>query len=178
MDTVRFLNPGKTALLVIDVQQGLFGKATPIYRAEELLENINSLVARAHKRNIPVVYIQHADQQNLVRGSQDWQLHPTLKPSKKDFATHKQQPNAFDETVLHETLRGLGVTCVVIAGLVTHGCVKATCLGALQLGYHVILVQDAHSNFSPQAAAIIDKWHNKLKIKKVELKSTIEITFD
>ena len=71
-----------TALLVIDVQQGLFRKSTPIYRAEALLDTIESLIERAHAAGVLVVYVQHASDKVLPFGSADWQLHPGCTPTK------------------------------------------------------------------------------------------------
>ncbi len=171
-------NQNPVALLIIDVQQGLFEKHTPIYKADKLLENITTLIDRAHRSNAPVFYVQHSDTRALVKGSADWQLHPHLQPLKVDYSIHKQHGNAFEDTSLDNTLRELHVATVVVAGLVTHGCVRATCIGAQELGYNVILVQDGHSNYSKQAAEIIDKWNQKLSARKIELKSTAEITFE
>jgi len=98
-------NPHHTALLVIDVQQGLFKKSTPIYQADVLLENINLLIDRAHQAGVPVFYIQHSGSKTLVKGSQDWQLHPELQPQKKDIIVHKQHGNAFEDTNLKELLK-------------------------------------------------------------------------
>ncbi len=165
------------ALLVIDVQQGLFEKSTPIYKAEELLENITSLVERAHHEGVPVFYVQHSDGRTLVKWSPEWQLHAQLQPLGMDFTVHKQHGNAFEDTNLDETLKARNVTSLIITGLVTHGCVRATCLGGRQLGYRVILVKDAHSNYNKQAAELIQEWNQKLSAKQIELKSTSEIAF-
>jgi nicotinamidase-related amidase len=60
---------------------------------------------------------------------------------------------------------------------VTHGCVKSTCLGALELGYRVSLVTDGHSNFSPDAPSLIKKWNRELGSQGAELMPTTQITF-
>ncbi len=159
------------------MQQGLFKKSTPIYKADELLENINTLVGRAHESDVPVFYIQHSDARNLVKGSADWQLHTQLQPQHKDYIIHKQHGNAFEDTRLEETLRSLQVDTVVVAGLVTHGCVKATCIGAQEVGLNVILVQDGHSSFSQDAAGLIDKWNEKLSARHIAVRPTAEIMF-
>lgn len=166
-----------TALLVIDVQQGLFRKSTPIYEAEQLLENINLLVDRAHGENVPVFYIQHSDNRSLVKGSHDWQLHPELHPQRIDNILHKQHGNAFEGTNLDELLKSKNINHLVVAGLITHGCVKATCLGARQLGYGVTLVQDGHSSYSKEAARLIEEWNQKLNAQGCGLKLTSEIEF-
>ena len=166
------------ALLVIDVQQGLFEKSTPIYKADKLLENINTLVDRAHASGAPVIYVQHSAAKHLVKGSAEWQLHPQLQPLRTDTIIHKQHGNAFEDTPLDEILRARDVTTVVVAGLVTHGCVRATCLGARELGYNVILVQDGHSSYSKDAAKLIEEWNEKLSAKQIEVRATSEITFE
>lgn len=165
------------ALLVIDVQQGLFKKSTPIYKAEALLQNINTLVDRAHSAGTPVIFIQHSNQRELIEGSDDWQLHADLHLLDTDIVTLKTHGNAFEETDLNDALECRGVGRLVITGLVTHGCVRATCAGARELGYAVTLVKDAHSSFSKQAAQLIETWHGKLSAAGVELKSTSELTF-
>jgi nicotinamidase-related amidase len=93
----------KTALLVIDVQKGLFERSTRVYRADDLLDTINALVGRAHHAGAPVVYVQHANKGNLKKGTDGWQLHPRLKPAEGDLVIQKQHGNAFEETELdHE----------------------------------------------------------------------------
>jgi nicotinamidase-related amidase len=167
-----------TALLVIDVQQGLFRKTMPIHKAEQLLKNINTLVDRAHRTGTPVFYIQHSGQKILTQGSDDWRLHPQLHPLDTDCIIHKHHGNAFDQTPLKEELSSRNVDRLVVTGLVTHGCVRATCMGAKKLGYKVVLVGDGHSNYHKHAAQLIEEWNQKLGAGTVELQSTREIDFD
>lgn len=171
-------NSTKTALLVIDVQRGLFQKSIPIYKADQLLDNIIALVDRAHAAGVPVFYIQHCDQRDLAEGTDGWQLHPRLQPLKTDSFLTKQKSNSFEETKLDEILKSKGIESLVITGLVTHGCVKNGCLGAKALGYKVTLVQDAHSNFSDKGAQLIVEWNQKLANEGVVLKSASDITFN
>jgi nicotinamidase-related amidase len=166
-----------TALLIIDIQMGLFNRSTPIYNAQQLLGNINQLIARAHHNDSPVFFIQHSNKKTLIKGSRNWEIHPHIKPSDKDLIIHKRHGNAFRETVLRSELESKNVMKLVITGLVTHGCVKATCIGAKDLGYKVVLVRDGHSNYSKNAAKIIEEWHQRLGEVGVELMSTQEIDF-
>lgn len=177
-NTAATKNQRSVALLVIDVQQGLFKKSTPIYKANELLQNINTLVDRAHENSVPVFYIQHSNTRDLVKGSLDWQLHEELHPLRADTIIHKLHGNAFEDTPLDKMLRARNVTTVVITGLVTRGCVRATCLGAQELGYNVILVKDGHSSFNREAASRIVEWNEKLSAKQVVVKATSDITFE
>lgn len=178
--TIPFVMPPdyeRTALLVIDVQHGLFQKATPIYHAEQLLQNLNALIERARACGVPVIYVQHSAPRHLVKGSTEWQLHPLLHRPDREPVIHKLHGNAFEDTCLAELLRDEKVGHLVVTGLVTHGCVKATCLGGLELGYPVTLVRDAHSNYSQDAARLIEEWHIKLEQAGVTLRSTEEVTF-
>lgn len=177
MDQAEAAEKRRVALLVIDVQQGLFEKSTPIYKAEELLQKINALVGRAHQSGVPVFYIQHSDQKTLVKGSPNWQLHPRLQPQANDYLIHKQHGNAFEDTNLDEVLRSMNRNHLVISGLVTHGCVRATCRGAQELDYQVILVEDGHSNYSKQAPHLIEEWNQKLSAENIELLPAQEVEF-
>lgn len=166
-----------TALLVIDVQNGLFHKSTPIYKAEVLLRNINTLTERAHHAGVPVFFVQHNDKRALVSETEDWQLHPQLHPLASDTIIHKRHPNAFEETNLVAELKARNVQRVVVSGLVTHGCVRATCVAAQEMGYPVTLVKDAHSSYNKDAAKLIDEWNQTMSERGVQVKSTEEIAF-
>jgi nicotinamidase-related amidase len=170
-------NKSKSALLIIDVQKGLFNQSGPIYNAEILLQNINLLVSKAKTHQIPIIYIQHSNDSILVYGSDAWQFHPAISPTENDYLIHKKHGNAFEETSLREILQSKSVNTLVITGLVTHGCVKATILGAIDLGYSVILVEDGHSNYSKDAPHLIDKWNQKLSKSGVKILKTNEIDF-
>jgi nicotinamidase-related amidase len=155
------LDPNSTVLLVVDLQQALFERSSPIYRANELLETISDLVARAHTAGVLVVYIRHCNKM-LAPGSTGWRLHPTLRPAAGDLLIEKKHGDAFQDTPLGAELKARSVTTVLVTGLVTHGCVRATCLGGAERGYTVILVADAHSSYSRDAVRLIEAWNEKL----------------
>lgn len=170
-------DPKKSALLVIDVQRGLFTKPTPVYKEDDLLDHILVLVDRAHQADAPVVYIQHCSEKTLIKGTEAWLLHPRLAPQPNDWSVLKAHGNAFEDTNLDELLASRLVGRVVACGMVTHGCVKDTCLGGLDLGYTVVLAGDTHSNFSKDAARIIEKWNKQLAEKGVIVENAAEISF-
>ena len=70
--------------------------------------------------------------------------------------------NTFEDTPLHTMLVARGVGRIIVTGLVTHGCVKAPCLGALEPGYAVRLAGDGHSSYSKDAARLVEEWNRKL----------------
>jgi nicotinamidase-related amidase len=167
----------QVALLVIDVQQELFEKSTPIYQEDQLLSNINLLVDRAHAAGVPVFFVQHSGWKTLVENSDGWRLHPALKPLTTDHFIRKLHSNAFQETTLKGELDALHVRCVVVAGLLTNNCVQVTCNGAHELGYDVVLVKDAHSNYNAESRDVIDEWNETLSHGIVQLQATADVDF-
>lgn len=170
-------HPGRTALLVIDVQQALFTRPNPIYKANQLIETINNIVDRSHLYGVKVIYVQHANQSFLKEGTEGWQFHPGISPGEADSLIQKKQGNTFLDTPLQGELEARGIQNLLITGLVTQGCIRATCLGGLELGYRVFLVEDGHSNYNHEAAAVIKKWQNELELSGVEIISTDRIEF-
>ena len=150
-----------TALLIIDVQDGLFHKSHPIYRSKELLANLNALIERARLAGTAVIFIQHANKQ-LVPGTPAWQIHADLARSPGDLLIQKEHASALLKTALPAELEARGIRTLVVSGLVTHGCVKATCEDALSHGYRVILAADGHSSYSKDGASLVDEWNAKL----------------
>ncbi len=58
---------------------------------------------------------------------------------------HKQFNSSFEQTSLEETLAGLGATHIVLAGAATNWCIRATAYAALDRGYDLTLIEDAHT---------------------------------
>ena len=166
------------ALLVIDVQRGLFEKSTPLYNAKQVLANINTLIKKARQVGIPVIFIQHSNKNTLVKGSDAWQLHSEIQPFDDEQIIHKLHGNAFIDTSLQDELENSNVSELIVTGLVTHGCVKATSLGAIEAGYKVVLVSDGHSNYSKDAPELIEKWNRALRDKGAKLVETQNVSFD
>lgn len=152
--------PG-AALLVIDLQRGLFDRPTHVHDEDSLLRNISGLVSAAHAAEIPVVFFRHSNKM-LVRHTEPWELHPGIQPGENDRVLDKTHGDAFEDTELDSLLRERSIDTVYVTGLVTEGCVRTTCLGALKRGYHVILVSDAHSSFHHDAANRIRHWNKML----------------
>lgn len=169
--------PSHAALLIIDVQQVLFEKKTPIHHADKLLQNINTLIQQAREANAPVVFIQHENASFLAKDTPGWQLHTALSPAAGDLRIHKQHGSAFQDTPLQAELDARDIKTLIVTGLVSEGCVRATCLAAHELGYHVVLVQDGHSSFHKQAAARIVEWNEKLGEKGVDVVPTQDVVF-
>ncbi|MDR3389369.1 MAG: cysteine hydrolase family protein [Rudaea sp.] len=135
-----------TALLIIDVQQGLCEGAHSAFEASAVISRINAVSAKARAAGIPVILIQHeATSGYLEFGSYAWQLANGLHVEPSDLRVRKTTPDSFLRTGLEATLQAHTITDLVICGLHTEFCVDTTTRRALALGYPVTLVADAHT---------------------------------
>ena len=131
----------KTALLVIDVQKGVVGGA---HERDAVVANVGSLVEKARRERVPVVWVQHADEE-LEKGSDDWRIVPELTPGDAEPLVGKSYGDAFEDTTLETVLSGLGVGRLLVVGAETDACIRSTLHGALVRGYDATLVSDAHT---------------------------------
>jgi nicotinamidase-related amidase len=134
-------NRPNAALLVVDVQNGVVDGA---HERDAVVANIGSLVENARQDGIPVVWIQHSDEE-LVRGSESWRIVPELTPREAEPLVEKNYRDSFEDTTLETVLSGLGIGRLFVVGAQTDMCVRSTLHGALVRGYDTILVSDAHT---------------------------------
>jgi nicotinamidase-related amidase len=142
MATVRAGN--KSVLLVVDVQVSVVNGA---WEAPRVVGNMALAVERARAQGVPVIWVQHADE-DLVKDSPGWQWVPELVPAATELLIHKSFNSSFEQTSLDAELAKLGATHIVLAGCATNWCIRATAYGALERGYDLTLVKDAHTTKS------------------------------
>jgi nicotinamidase-related amidase len=134
-------NRPNTALLVIDVQNGVVESA---HERDEIVANVAGLVDRARHELVPVVWVQHGDE-NLPNGSDRWRIVPELSPDEAEPRIEKSYGDAFEDTTLESVLAELEVGRLVVVGAQTDACIRSTLHGALTRGYDATLVSDAHT---------------------------------
>lgn len=139
MATVR-ADP-KAALIVIDAQIGVMDGA---WEADRIIGNVALAVARARAEDVPVVWVQQTDDE-LPPGCANWRLVPALEPADGEPRIPKQFNSSFEDTDLETVLAQLGVSHLVLAGAATNWCIRATAYAALERGYDVTLISDAHT---------------------------------
>jgi nicotinamidase-related amidase len=130
-----------TALLVIDVQNGIVGNA---HNRDGVVANITVLVDKARAADVPVVWVQHSDD-NIKRDSDEWQYVQELVQDEAEPIVHKSYADSFEDTDLEAFLAERGVGRLFVAGAQTDECVRSTIHGAFVRGYDVTLVGDAHT---------------------------------
>ena len=142
----KFADRPNSALLVIDVQNGVVSDS---WQRAEVVENINSLVAKARGTGTPVIWVQHSDPW-MPLGSEKWKIIEELEPDAEEIHIQKNYRSSFEETNLENALSELGVGHLYITGAQTNYCIRHTSHAALERGYDVTLVEDAHTTSDSQ----------------------------
>jgi nicotinamidase-related amidase len=169
-----------TALLLIDIQQGMFGPEEICHQPDALLAKASDLLSRARAAGVPVFHVQHCEEGGpLAPNTAAWQIRPEVAPRAGEPVTEKWAASSFYKTDLDQKLRAAGIGRLVIAGLQTDFCIDTACRVAQSLGYAVTLASDAHSTMdSPVLTADqIIRHHNRVLSGIVEVAPAGEIAF-
>lgn len=134
-------NRPNKALVVVDVQNGVVEGA---FRRDEVIQNIESAVAKAREASVPVVWVQHSDEE-LVIDSDAWQIVSELIPLNDEPKVRKTYRSSFEATNLEEILASLQVGELIVVGAMSNNCIRHTSHDALAKGYDVTLIADAHT---------------------------------
>lgn len=142
----------RTAVLLIDLQEYFRGIIEPI------LENTLQLVSITRKKNIPLFFTRHGHAPGtdhgmlgrwwtdlIIEGSQDAQLLPELNVEERDYIIPKNTYSAFHRTVLEQKLGDLGISDLVIGGVMTNLCCETTARDAFVRDFRVFFLADGTS---------------------------------
>lgn len=132
----------RSALLVVDVQNGVVAQVSD---ADAVVATVAGLVRSAREHHAAVVWVQHDDEE-LTRGSLEWQIVPALAPRPDERRVEKRHRSAFAATGLADALRSDGVTRLVLVGTQSAFCVDMAGKAALTEGFDVTLVSDGHAD--------------------------------
>lgn len=134
----------KVALVVVDMQVGVIAQA---WERDAVLDRVQRAVSAARKAQRLVVWVQHQGEE-LPADSAVWQWAAPLEPAPGEWRVHKQFNSSFAQTDLEVRLREAGVTEVVLAGACTNWCIRASAYAALERGFDLCLLRDAHTTES------------------------------
>jgi nicotinamidase-related amidase len=138
-----------SAILVVDVQKGIFETPEPLFEPERLVTNLAALIERARAAGAAVFYMQHCGPPGhvLERDKPGWPIAARIAPRDGDTVVEKEHPDSFQGTDLDARLRSRGIDHLVIAGIATEYCIDTTCRRAYAQGYRVTLASDAHTSW-------------------------------
>jgi nicotinamidase-related amidase len=157
--------PDHVAVLVIDVQRGLFCAEPAPFEAEAVVGRINAVAAQARRAGAPVIFVQHDGEpggEDVVPFTEGWKLHPDLVVQPGDLVIRKTTGDAFYGTTLEAELRSRGITTVLLTGYATDFCVDATLRSAASKDFGVIVAGDAHTTSDNPVlkAEVVRQHHN------------------
>jgi nicotinamidase-related amidase len=133
----------KSALLVIDVQNGVVLNA---FEKDAVVRQINRAIDSARASDLPVIWVQHSEEEMPI-GSHYWEIIPELAPEDHDALIEKIHGSSFQE---HD------ISHLYVTGAQSENCVNATTVDALERGYRVSLVSDAHTTDDESVVAAIN----------------------
>ena len=149
-----------SALVVIDVQVNVVANA---YRRDEIIANMARAVEKARASSLPVIWVRHSAE-DLPLHSEGWQIVPELIPGTGEEIIEKTFRSSFEATNFEEVLAAKEVGHLFICGAETNNCVRHTSMAALERGYDVTLIEDAHTmtgfewnGYTVDAASTIDE---------------------
>ena len=144
----------KAAHIVIVVQNDYFeGGAFPLWNPDQALAATEKAIRAAKAQGIPVVCIQHiaeGPQPFFNAGTEGVEIHERIRAAAPGApVVVKQHADAFEQTMLHQTLQGLGVDELIVCGMMTHNCVTHTAISRRADDYRkVTVLTDASTTVS------------------------------
>lgn len=178
----------RPAVLVVDFVKAYLTPGNPLYAGvEDALAAATTLVETARESDVPVLYtvVHYEDPaeggpffrkvralQNFVGDTEAGEICDELAPREGELVIRKKFASAFFGTGLKETLEEMGVDSVIVSGLSTSGCVRASSLDAIQSGFVPIVVREAVGDRAagPHDAALFD-----LDAKYADVRSLDEV---
>lgn len=138
----------KTALLLVDIQNDYFpGGKMELEGAVEAAHKANELLQCFRDHSMPTVHIQHIsrkpDATFFIPGDRGTDINDIAAHYEGEPLVQKHYPNPFRNTNLLDLLQEWGIERVLIAGMMTHMCVDATARAAADLGFKVMVAEDA-----------------------------------
>ena len=134
-------------LLIVDTQKLITNER--LYKFEELITNIRTLLHTARQNNIEVIYIRHDDGEGepLTKGTDGFEIYEVFTPAKGEKVFDKNVNSPFRDTGLLEYLKSKSEAELIVAGLQTDYCIDATVKCGFEHGFRIYVPAHANSTF-------------------------------
>ena len=176
----------KPALVLVDMINGFTHAECPLgAECQSVIDANAALLAAFRAKQLPIFYttvVYHNEQQarvfrdrinalNLLTPGSDWvRVDDRLAMQSGEVLIEKQWASSFFKTDLDKQLRDLGVDSIVVTGLTTSGCVRATVVDGLQCDYRVVVAKEAVGDRNDEAheANLFDMHAKYADVQSVE----------
>lgn len=171
MNSGNFLCMRKPVLIVIDMLRDFLENWDPVQK-ERLVQSINELVGVMRTFARPVIWVRQEFEPDLrdafpemrakgirvtLKGTPGCEILSELAVAPSDIVIVKKRYSAFYGTTLDETLAGLGLDAIILAGINTHACIRTTAIDAYQRDWPVILAADCIDSY--------DREHHEISLR-------------
>ena len=148
----------KPALLVIDVQKEFYkSSAQTAQSLKDAVEYINAAIELFRANKLPIVCIQHIDEEDsLIPGEDGFEIPEELSILPSDIRIHKTYSNAFNKTTLQSKLHELDADTVIITGFCAEFCVLSTYRGAKDIDLTPIILRGSLASISPENIKFVE----------------------
>lgn len=149
----------KSCLLVVDMQNFFLNPKSPTFTPGGLaiLPNIRKLIQAFRKKKLPVIYTAHVHKNKemdggilgwwwegmVIENTKDAEIYPDLAPLPQEKVIYKHRYSAFYNTDLEIVLRCLGITDIIVTGIMTNLCCESTARDAYFRDHRVFFLMDA-----------------------------------
>lgn len=140
------------ALVIIDVQKGMFASATP-HDGDEVVARLAMVLTNARQAQVPVIFVQHDGGKGslLDPDATGFAYHEALTPLLSETVVVKKHCSAFQDTDFHQMLIATGIDHIIVGGMQSEFCVDTAVRGAFERGLKVTLIADGHTTFDTPA---------------------------
>lgn len=143
----------KTALVVIDVQNGLID-ANP-YHSDKFLQGLRENIQLAREHDIEVIYVRH-NSHEFEKGTRAWEIVSCVTPLETDTIIEKTYNSAFKETNLKQYLKDKNISRLILTGMLTNYCMDTTVKVAFELDYKLCVIEGGSTTFDEERIAAAD----------------------
>ena len=136
------------ALMIIDIQNWVTNRN--LYNKELFFETVNHCIEKAKKNADLIIAVQHVNKQMPV-DSDEWTIDSRINADEVDAYFTKTEGNAFSNKDLVAFLKEKCIEEIEVCGLVTHGCIRYSCIGGLKEGFAISLIKNGHTSWNKDA---------------------------
>ena len=150
----------KMALMVIDLQKAYYNNRTKV-SMDSACEYINAIIPHFRKRNLPVIWVQHKDEEDgSIPGKPGFEFIEQLKPEKNDYRITKEYGNSFNKTNCLDIMKENGIDTVIISGFCAEYCILSTYRGAQDVDLKPVILRNAISSDNEEHLKMVEEISN------------------
>lgn len=155
----------RPVFLFVDLLNDFFQQPPLSTQREALVRAVNELAVLARAADCPIIWIRQEFEPDLsdaflrmretgrrvtIKGTEGCQLLAELERQPADYVLVKKRYSAFFGTQLAQLLQDLACTHLLIGGVNTQACVRATAIDAYQMDYQIVFATEAISSYDPE----------------------------